>query len=586
MKSLALLCALPYAWPSHATCTRTAVDLPVVMTDNKAVVAAKINDTEVRFFIDSGAFFSHITQATVDEFKLRTRNAPPGLRVSGIGGVSIPVLATVKAFSLKNVTMTDVEFLVTGGHFGAGVNGILGQNLFQDRDVEYNLAEGLIRVMKDFDCSNAMLAYWVKPGDPVSAVDIDRITPQYPHITGAVLVNGVKLRVTFDSGASLSMLTRSAAERVGIKLDGPEVVDAGLVLGIGSAAVKSYVVPISSFRFEDGEEIKHTRLRVADVDLGFTDMLLGADFFLSHRLFVAQSQKRVYFTYNGGPVFNLANTSAAPQGAAQPAEQLTDPQHEPADAAAWARRGMAFAGRHQFDRALADLTRAGELEPANPEYSFERGRIYLQKNDPNDALADFDRALALQPDHVQALMSRAELRIHGNDIAGARTDLDVIDKTAASQAEVRFDMALAYEDARLMSSAIKQADLWISSHEEDSMLPVALRARCRARAVIGKDLPLAVKDCDRAVAGSTKGANPLIMESRGFLFLRLGNYDKAIADYDAAIKINPQFAMALYGRGIAEMKTKKIAQGESDIANAEKLRPKIADVFREDGITP
>jgi len=35
-------------------------------------------------------------------------------------------------------------------------------------------------------------------------------------------------------------------------------------------------------------------------------MLIGADFFLSHRVYVASSQNRLYFTYNGGPVFDLS----------------------------------------------------------------------------------------------------------------------------------------------------------------------------------------------------------------------------------------------------------------------------------------
>jgi hypothetical protein len=35
-------------------------------------------------------------------------------------------------------------------------------------------------------------------------------------------------------------------------------------------------------------------------------MLLGADFFLSHRIFVSNEQHKVYFTYNGGPVFSAS----------------------------------------------------------------------------------------------------------------------------------------------------------------------------------------------------------------------------------------------------------------------------------------
>ncbi|MEA1674201.1 hypothetical protein [Nitrospirillum sp. BR 11163] len=35
------------------------------------------------------------------------------------------------------------------------------------------------------------------------------------------------------------------------------------------------------------------------------DMLLGLDFLRAHRMFVAHSQHRIYFTYVGGPVFQV-----------------------------------------------------------------------------------------------------------------------------------------------------------------------------------------------------------------------------------------------------------------------------------------
>ena len=35
-------------------------------------------------------------------------------------------------------------------------------------------------------------------------------------------------------------------------------------------------------------------------------MLLGADFLRSHRVLVAHSQRKIYFTYAGGPVFARA----------------------------------------------------------------------------------------------------------------------------------------------------------------------------------------------------------------------------------------------------------------------------------------
>jgi hypothetical protein len=43
-------------------------------------------------------------------------------------------------------------------------------------------------------------------------------------------------------------------------------------------------------------------------------MLLGADFIKAHRIYVARSQGKMYFSYNGGPIFEVG-----PKPADQPA---------------------------------------------------------------------------------------------------------------------------------------------------------------------------------------------------------------------------------------------------------------------------
>ena len=35
-------------------------------------------------------------------------------------------------------------------------------------------------------------------------------------------------------------------------------------------------------------------------------MLLGADFLRAHRVYVAHSQRKLYFTYSGAPVFSVS----------------------------------------------------------------------------------------------------------------------------------------------------------------------------------------------------------------------------------------------------------------------------------------
>src|ERR1700722_9517587 len=87
---------LPFA--SFAACKRSAFNLPVTIEGTRPVIAAKFNGESVRLLVDSGASFSQISSAAVEQFKLRTGVAPLGLTVRGIGGSAVPTVATVKQF--------------------------------------------------------------------------------------------------------------------------------------------------------------------------------------------------------------------------------------------------------------------------------------------------------------------------------------------------------------------------------------------------------------------------------------------------------------------------------------------------------
>jgi len=114
----------------------------------------------------------------------------------------------------------DVEFFVGGGEVGGlGSVGVLGQNFFRIGDVEYDLAKGVIRLIKADGCSGTNLAYWVKPSEPLSLMDIAWGSPISPHTTGTAFINGARIRVMFDTGAGNSILSQRAAARAGVKPD-------------------------------------------------------------------------------------------------------------------------------------------------------------------------------------------------------------------------------------------------------------------------------------------------------------------------------------------------------------------------------
>jgi tetratricopeptide (TPR) repeat protein len=68
--------------------------------------------------------------------------------------------------------------------------------------------------------------------------------------------------------------------------------------------------------------------------------------------------------------------------------------------------------------------------------------------------------------------------------------------------------------------------------------------------------------------------------------LKLGQADQAIADYDAALRLNPQKAHALYGRGLAKRRKADFSGAEADLMAANAISPRIGEQYRGYSIPP
>jgi tetratricopeptide (TPR) repeat protein len=586
--ALAALAAAAAAGPAAAACKlERIVELPVVMEGLRPVVAGAINGQEVRLTADSGGFFSMLSPGAVARLGLRPGPPPSGLRVMGVTGEAEVRTVHVKTFTFAGAPIRDVDFLV-GGADEPGRDGILGENVLSGTDTEYDLASGAIRLFRASGCGGKPLAYWDQAG---RYSDLSYAPPEHDarKIAGTAYVNGVRVRIVFDTGAARSVLNLGAARRAGVTREDPGAVAAGLTAGIGGRPIDTWIAPVQDFRIGQ-EEIKNTRLRIGDIQLPDADMLLGADFFLSHRIYVARSQKRIYFTYNGGPVFRLDRAGApAPPAAPVATVASGEPPREdagapakdgPADAAGLARRAAAFAARGQLDRALQDYDRAIALAPDDARLHFERGGARARAGRPVLAMDDVNQALKLRPDYPEALIARGSLRVAGRDLAGAAADFD-----AAARLEplARLQAGGVYLRAGLYRAAIGQYDVWISAHPRDQRRWEALNARCWARALGDLELDRALADCDAALKLRKASA---VLDSRGLARLRLRQYDQAIADYDAALRLQPKGPWSLYGRGLAELRKGLKAKGEADIAAAVALDPRLPEQARRAGLQP
>ncbi len=303
-----------------ANCTMAKVsDWPVRLVRNHLVVDGAINGRPVAVTLDTGSTASLIHRAAAERLDL-VRRELKGARMYGVGGESRVEIAMVDEFKVGDTVHRNWSMRVSGER-DIGADVFLGEDFFQLVDVEFDLAQGRVRLYQPRDCDGVSLAYWASAG--VGEVEIEPISAARPHILLAVQINGQPLKAMLDSGSALSVLGKVDAARLGVTPETPGVVAAGKWVGIGSKAIESWVGPFQSFTIGN-ETIRDTQIRFADLFRDATysavgshipvkveglqtfSMLLGADFLRSHRVLVSHSQRKVYFTYNGGPVFQVA----------------------------------------------------------------------------------------------------------------------------------------------------------------------------------------------------------------------------------------------------------------------------------------
>lgn len=569
-------------------------ELPVTMQHMQPLIKGTINGKPARFLLDTGGFYSVIYRSSVTKFGLDLRMLPWNIgRIRGANGTIGASLTTAEDFSLTGFfngrIFHHADFIVIGNSAGADYDGLIGQNIYghsQHGDIEFDLANGVIRLFAVEGCHHANLAYWA--GSSRVASMSFRREPESHHIIGRALLNGRKIHVLFDSGATYSVLSLHAAKRVGIVPQGNGVADAGFSGGISTSRTELWIAHFDSLDMH-GEVIKNARLRVSNISLGsiHADMVLGADFFLSHHIFISNSQHRIYFTYNGGPVFDLrdinvkAKLAKAASHSGSPATKSADKDD---DASSLKRRAMASANRHEYVAALADFDALIKLAPHDADNYLQRGLAYLGNQQPKLALSDLDLALKIKPDLTRALLARGSIRLKKGDDTGAREDFDAAMQSAHGDSTVKLEIGDTYLSAGKFEQAIAQFDTWIGANPNGEQLPFALTQRCYARALADKQLKLALDDCKSARWKVRDDSH--LLGSLALVYMRLGNYDDAVKYYKKSIDLQPKSAWVLYGLGLAEERDGSQAEGARSIRSAVALNPDVAKAYKTIGLSP
>jgi tetratricopeptide (TPR) repeat protein len=206
----------------------------------------------------------------------------------------------------------------------------------------------------------------------------------------------------------------------------------------------------------------------------------------------------------------------------------------------WERKG-------DFDKALQDHNEAIRTDPAYAAGYMHRGNTYARRGDFERAIADHSEAIRVDPAYANGFYNRGLTYSRKGDHARAIADF-----------------------TKGLELNANSSQLW--------------GQRCWSRAVIGKQLQEAVDDCTKAASLAPK--IPQVFAYRGFAFLKLGQFDKALADYESAFALTKSRDHAdwLYVRGVTKLKKGDTAGGNADIASAKAIKADIADEYATYGV--
>ena len=219
-----------------------------------------------------------------------------------------------------------------------------------------------------------------------------------------------------------------------------------------------------------------------------------------------------------------------------------------------------------------------------------RGDEHMRADDYNLAIAAFTQALTLDPTSVDAHVSRSWAYRALWTETGSAPDKDQAVADATKAIEIRPRSSALYNHGGLLhwynhellenESALIDYATALELKEEASIY----NNRALAYATMGSPEP-AIADANRALELSQTN-NSFIYDTRGYVYLKAGEYEKAKADYDELFSQGGESSYYLLGGGLAyaglgdtERALELLQQGLEQVMDVKAADPQLADLI-------
>jgi tetratricopeptide (TPR) repeat protein len=285
-------------------------------------------------------------------------------------------------------------------------------------------------------------------------------------------------------------------------------------------------------------------------------------------------------------------------------------------------RGQSRLRQQRWDDAVADLKEVLTLQPDSYEGYLNLAQAYRGRKDGDAAVQALDQALARRPELAALYYLRARVHLERGDPAAARGDLEqylaretpvvwfagvnltgsgTSERLASARVELgrlkhkagAFEAALADFDAALRvlpdyppaHRQRAQTLLALGRHADAGQALDAYLARGRplaevyqARGLIHAQLGEQLQAVDAYTRALHLKPDPATLNSRGWAHLQLDSVKPALADFEAALKLDPAHTDARCGRGLARALLGQTAEAVRDAEAALQQMPRTGRV--------
>jgi predicted aspartyl protease len=252
---------------------------------------ASLNGHAARMIVDTGSEGSLVSPEAMALFDMR---ADPERRtvVQGTGGegrlVPNAIIHSLRIGGLEfGPVSVPVEALPAIPALVPAIEGLVGADLLSRYDVEFSVAEGWMAFWSPATAACSGPAGWRYL---YRAVPLD-MTPR-KRLMASVELDGHTLHALLDSGARSTIVSNDAAHRAGVAAATLAGDPGGLAAGLDGRGQVYHWHRFQKLRVGQEEEIAPV-LTVSPVH-DAADMLLGADWFMTHRVWISYATRSLY----------------------------------------------------------------------------------------------------------------------------------------------------------------------------------------------------------------------------------------------------------------------------------------------------